>query len=108
MIKGSFREADIVARIGGDEFVALAYDTGASLAESLRQRIADKLDQFNNTGSLPVPASLSIGIEIYQAGSGTTIEQLLESADAKMYQQKNAKHDGPAGTAEPAVPERPA
>lgn len=93
-LRASFRDADIVARIGGDEFVALAYDTGESQAEALRQRVEGQLDRPGQGGGLPTPASLSIGIEIYQPGSGLSLEQLMERADHKMYKEKNARRCG--------------
>lgn len=96
LLRDSFRDTDIVARIGGDEFVVLAYETGMRQAEAQLARVRDHLDRMNQDGGLPCPASISVGIEIYQPGSGITIEQLLDQADQNMYRQKNAKRDGDA------------
>ncbi len=96
LLRDCFRESDILARIGGDEFVALAYDTDRERADLLCQRLLQTLDRSNQDGSLPAPAAVSVGVEIYRPGSGRAVEQLLEAADRRMYEQKNAKRRRPA------------
>lgn len=94
LLRDSFRDADIIARIGGDEFVVLAYETGAPESELQLARVREHLERMNQDGGLPCPASISIGIEIYQPGSGISVEQLLDQADRNMYRQKNAGRGG--------------
>lgn len=88
------RETDWCARLGGDEFVIVL--EGASLArarvgaEKLRQSIAETPIE---TAFGPVSVTASIGISGIQSAAGgraTTVEVLLEAADANLYRSKAA------------------
>ena len=92
---GSVREADTVARFGGDEFVvmldALAPDTQSAAAQA--ETVADKL-----LASLNQPFALdggqhystpSIGITLF-GDERLTVDELLKRADLAMYQAKAA------------------
>ncbi len=91
ILKEVFREADIIARIGGDEFVALAIDTDDSTVEILTERINGKLYSYNAKGDHPYRLSLSMGITRYDPESTYAINELLAEADKLMYAQKRSK-----------------
>jgi diguanylate cyclase len=87
-IKPLFREADFLARFGGEEFVVLLPETridgAAGVAEKLRKLI-EKTD-FLHKGE-PVKVTISLGVtEVRQ--EDTTYEPLFERADRAMYQAK--------------------
>jgi len=82
------RQGDILARFGGEEFVALLPDAtvaaGAALAESLRERI-EALDLSEVSGEIPIRVSIGV------AGVGPThldADALLAAADSAMYRAK--------------------
>ena len=84
------READIVARFGGDEFVILlAENCNAERAQQVCEKIIDSISQPFEHNNQQVSVGASIGIAIYQE-HGTTIEQLLKKSDAAMYEAKNS------------------
>jgi diguanylate cyclase (GGDEF)-like protein/PAS domain S-box-containing protein len=87
---GSVRQTDTVARIGGDEFVAVV---GDAREQTDLVQVAEKLlDAFAHPFILPtctLEMSASIGISCYPADA-TDAAALLKSADAAMYQAKNA------------------
>jgi diguanylate cyclase (GGDEF)-like protein/PAS domain S-box-containing protein len=87
-LKECVREADTVARIGGDEFVVLL--ESVSLTEDAA-RVAAKIVQAMaepvRFGSLSLQACLSIGIAAYPQHGGTA-QQLMKHADEEMYRQK--------------------
>lgn len=89
--KGTIRQSDIVARIGGDEFNILLNDVPHSEDISI---IADKIvNSFKKSFSIrshELYIQTSIGISIYP-DDGTDIERLFKSADIAMY---NAKEQG--------------
>jgi diguanylate cyclase (GGDEF)-like protein/PAS domain S-box-containing protein len=99
------RAVDVVARLGGDEFVALLYGATRAEAERIVERIADAVAEEDG---LP-PLSFTVGIAERLPGDDATLDDLLSSADDRMYARKSAKHDAlrarggaPAPTAPPA------
>ncbi|WP_068805155.1 diguanylate cyclase domain-containing protein [Thauera phenolivorans] len=89
-LSSCMREEDLLARLGGDEFVALLTrierrrDAGAVAAKML-----SVLSEPVEIGHRQLLPSVSVGIAFYPF-DGTTIEQLLRSADAAMYLAKQA------------------
>jgi len=56
-----FRDSDILARIGGDEFVVLASEATSQTQEVLLRRLEESLKQFN-AGESRYELSLSVGV----------------------------------------------
>lgn len=89
ILKQSFREDDIVARIGGDEFVAIVHDTDDS--ETIKQRIVELIEINNaNIEQKHLELSVSIGYAATDNGEGV-IEDLVKQADQQMYLDKSRK-----------------
>ncbi|HEX2028537.1 MAG TPA: EAL domain-containing protein, partial [Nitriliruptorales bacterium] len=86
----SVRAADTVARVGGDEF-AVALDGLRDCREA--KKVADAILEAASKpvliGPHSIDASLSIGLASYPV-DGTTHEELLRRADARMYEMKAA------------------
>jgi diguanylate cyclase (GGDEF)-like protein/PAS domain S-box-containing protein len=93
-LKNSFRAADVLARIGGDEFVALVIVPPDDVS-TITNRLKWHVDKFNATSGLPYTLSLSIGVARFRPGEGDSLESLMKDADAAMYRRKR-----PAGGAE--------
>ncbi len=90
-IKGCVREADTVARIGGDEFVVLLESVAhPGDATRVAEQIRAALEPPVSFGNLRLHATLSIGIAEYPE-HGTTAAQLLKHADASMYAAKKQR-----------------
>ena len=90
LMKNGIREADILARYGGDEFVILMPHTDASNSEQIAERIRILIE----TNPLSIdghefPASVSIGIASYPENVRRA-ETLVDKADAALYQSKTA------------------
>jgi len=88
----NFREPDLLARIGGDEFVVLAVEgeEGAD-TEIFLERLRNGLRQGQEDRSLPYALSMSMGVVCFAPEDNQSIESLLEEADRRMYQDKQAK-----------------
>ncbi len=84
-----FRESDIVARVGGDEFAVLAIANPVSKADLILNRLWTKLSTFNNSEDRPYKLSLSVGVAGFKPGSLRSVQQLMREADEAMYEQKN-------------------
>jgi diguanylate cyclase (GGDEF)-like protein/PAS domain S-box-containing protein len=88
-LKLCVRDSDVVARVGGDEFVVVS--TGlkdnshaAVLAEKILIRISMPYD-INGTEIMTSP---SIGISVYPE-DGETVDDLIRTADVAMYHSKD-------------------
>jgi diguanylate cyclase (GGDEF)-like protein/PAS domain S-box-containing protein len=88
LLKNCFREADILSRIGGDEFVVLAVDADLENAKTMTRRIRSSLEKLNCQGHRPYQLCLSMGYAIYDPETPCTVSELIARADESMYHQK--------------------
>lgn len=84
-----FRESDITARIGGDEFCALLTDASESSEAVIRERLQRALESHNLRSNAAYRLSLSVGIVRISGPHG--LEYQLARADAQMYEHKRKK-----------------
>jgi diguanylate cyclase (GGDEF)-like protein len=91
ILKGTFREADIVARIGGDEFVVLAVDASMESVDIPTNRIQSFLEKGNHQGEWPYQLSFSLGMAHYDPEAPSTVGEMIAQADGRMYQEKKEK-----------------
>ena len=87
-LRSCMREGDTVARLGGDEFVVILHTIANPrdakvVAEKLLRDLSRPVYVENNE----LKTTTSIGISFYPSG-GSTVEELLKTADAAMYQAK--------------------
>lgn len=82
----AFRHADVVGRVGGDEFAAFTFDN--STPGAIIDRIDAKITQFNMAGMRRVPLSLSIGVINCDVQSAVSLSEYLVRADQEMYRRK--------------------
>jgi diguanylate cyclase (GGDEF)-like protein len=91
VLKETFRNSDIIARMGGDEFVVLAIDTSISNAEGIADCIQRKLDDLNARRDGRYKLSMSMGMAYYDPQCPRSLNELLNWADKLMYVQKQRK-----------------
>lgn len=95
LLRSTFRESDIVARIGGDEFVVLALDVGPENMEPMLQRLQEKLSLSSDSNHhLTYSFTLSIGVARASLDSVYEMEDLIAQADAAMYGKKQSRNKG--------------
>lgn len=88
------RSADLVARIGGDEFAVLCEDlVDEDQAAYVVRRVSSALAESVEMAGESWPVAASVGCAI-DAGAGDTAEALLDRADRAMYRQKAARRPG--------------
>ncbi len=93
VLKEAFRSSDIIARLGGDEFVLLAGVGADESAESLMDRLQQKIALANAQRNRPYDLSISIGVAHYDPDEACTIEELMGRADRVMYEEKRKKRN---------------
>lgn len=91
ILKNCFREEDIVARIGGDEFLAVIQESNRENIEHIRNRIYEEIKFYNrNRVETHLEISISIRLEV-QKDMEESIEYLMKKADLHMYLDKMSK-----------------
>jgi diguanylate cyclase (GGDEF)-like protein len=83
--RGSLREGDVLARIGGDEFAVLLLDASPAEADAALRRLRDRFEAL----TAPLGTSFSAGIAV--AGVGEPAERVVMRADQAMYRQKRSR-----------------
>ena len=92
-MKLQLRHEDTLARIGGDEFIALVpILRNPTDAEEIAKRLDHCFDEPFNLEGIRLKGSASIGLAIYP-DEGTTEEELQRAADAAMYVHKESKRE---------------
>ena len=91
ILRRSFRESDIISRIGGDEFVVLITEKPEINAEVLFGRLKKNLEVHNRRVQRPYPFSISMGVATFDPQDPTDLNSLLIAADKSMYESKK-KH----------------
>lgn len=83
------RDADIVMRYGGDEFLVMMPETAGAKAATVIERLKGKMREWNEESSLlDFDLTLSIGISSWSPEEDRELEELLQEADRRMYKDK--------------------
>jgi len=91
ILKRVFRETDIISRISGDEFVAVAGINQPGDTRSMTSRLQHAIEKFNKANRLPYIVSLSLGTAVSEPGRLTSMVELIKAADEAMYLGRTGK-----------------
>lgn len=91
ILRKVLREADVAARMGGDEFCVLARGPGG---EALHRRLREAIAACDDEQGFRLSAS--IGVAEVADCKGLALDDLLALADERMYQDKRARRAGRA------------
>lgn len=84
----TFRDSDVIGRMGGDEFVVMIADASESDLASVQSRLQSNIDMYNLKAAQGQTFSFSLGVIRVEPESTITMEELLAQADAAMYKHK--------------------
>lgn len=87
----TFRESDIISRIGGDEFAILAIDADEKTAENLLERLHKLISKINTHKGRKYDLSISIGHALFDPSHSESLDELMSRADIAMYEDKKIK-----------------
>ena len=86
ILEKCFRDSDVVARTGGDEFAVLLPNCAPQIVENACERIRETVASYRNLQP-PVPVSLSVGWAVKKDSSKTMLD-VFKEADNLMYKEK--------------------
>jgi diguanylate cyclase (GGDEF)-like protein/PAS domain S-box-containing protein len=90
ILRTAFRDSDIIARFGGDEFVVLALDCGDML-QQLIGRVEAAIDAHNDAAARPYSVSMSLGSARLDPFAPVTLDVLMAEADTNLYEAKRRR-----------------
>ena len=88
ILASSFREADIISRYGGDEFVVFISDVEKHIIEKIKDRIMDKVASFNKNNQYNYKLGLTVGHSKYNCSKKQSLQDVINEADQDMYNNK--------------------
>ncbi len=92
-IKESFRNTDVVGRIGGDEFIVFMKDTSEAMARKKAELLCKNAKKVVYGGDKKLKVTISIGAAVI-GKDGKDYNSLFKSADTAMYQVKHLDKNG--------------
>lgn len=93
ILKNTFRESDIIARIGGDEFAVFAKGLSGKDFTIVINRIRLNLTDHNKENLCPYSLSMSVGTAWRNWDENVSMEELLEQSDRDMYKKKKCEQE---------------
>jgi diguanylate cyclase (GGDEF)-like protein len=91
ILKSIYRKSDIIARIGGDEFMVFPLETTKDHIEVISSRLKNIINDYNTSREDRYKLFVSIGISAYEPESVTSIDDLLVEVDRLIYEHKRNK-----------------
>jgi diguanylate cyclase (GGDEF)-like protein/PAS domain S-box-containing protein len=91
IFKTTYRESDIIARIGGDEFVVIPVESAGNNSVGIESRLQEKIENHNAEEERAYKLSISCGIAYYDPSIPTSIDELLLQGERLMYEEKKKK-----------------
>ncbi len=97
LLKQTFRESDVLARPGGDEFTVLLTNVAGEELNISIHRLQQAVDQYNKEARRGYDIVYSVGAVQFDAARHSDIAELVAEADTLMYEQKKQRRK-PDGT----------
>ena len=90
VIRQVIRTQDLLIRLGGDEFLIVFNGIDEQTAETIYQRVVDACERINREDGKPYLISLSHGIADFDNTRRMPVDDMINEADRKMYEEKAA------------------
>ncbi len=89
-MRETFRQSDVIARLSGDEFVALVTEGPGRSVEAICRRLQSKLAEHTRADGR-YGLSLSVGVAYFDPHDPVALHELLRQADIALYRKKRGK-----------------
>lgn len=86
ILRRSFRQGDVISRVGGDEFAVLLPNTKLEVLEEIAVRLQKAITEYNETNP-PLHLSISVGLAVRESNS-KSLRDTFKEADNSMYRVK--------------------
>lgn len=93
ILASTYRDSDIIARIGGDEFVVFPLRNTTGRGDSIVSRLQKNIEAQNEKAKRSYKLSISAGVSLYDPSCPQTPDELLAQADLLMYEHKRTKKE---------------
>jgi diguanylate cyclase (GGDEF)-like protein len=90
LLNSTFRDSDLIGRIGGDEFVVLMVNQNDTDQTAILQRLSNTVDSYNQSIHSDIRLHYSFGITTTKSLSDYDLQQLYTLADEAMYRNKRS------------------
>jgi diguanylate cyclase (GGDEF)-like protein len=91
LFRQSYRDSDIIARMGGDEFAILLVNPTKRGVKASQDRLQRNLDRFNARENGTYRLKASIGMAAFEPTEQSSMDSLLRLADERMYAEKERR-----------------
>ena len=91
VLRETFRDSDIIARMGGDEFAVILDDALESGVAAVQDRLAQHLAEYNSRRGGSFRLEMSVGRAVFDAARPVSVDELVREADQRMYEEKQRK-----------------
>lgn len=95
LLRQTFRSMDVIARIGGNEFLVFLQDTPEENVPAVMKHLRENIEVWNGRHTKPYPLTVSMGAAVYDPQDPCGAEALIKKADGLMYEEKRTKSRGP-------------
>lgn len=91
ILKESFRDCDVLARMGGDEFGIIIPHCDIETTEQACQRVRSNIKKYNELHT-ELPISISMGWSVRNLNINSNFVEIIKEADSRMYADKILNH----------------
>ncbi len=91
ILKNNYRQSDVIARIGGDEFVVIPGGNANDDIEKIIERLHDAIKIHNLQSNRNYQLSISAGLAFFDPANPCSLDELLAQGDKSMYERKRNK-----------------
>ena len=90
-LSGAFRTSDVIARVGGDEFLCLLPNAGDDDVTQIRLRIASRIARQIEELPQEFPLTVTVGVAVAQPLTDVKLDTLMREADRALYDAKRGR-----------------